>query len=59
MLGLLDAVKADPFRQGEFRQLYATGRSNEVLLLDEWLVTFWSDHAGCEIHVVNLEQVED
>jgi hypothetical protein len=30
-----------------------------VLLLGEWLVTFWSDHAACEIHVVNLERVED
>ncbi len=59
LLVLLDGVKAAPFGKGDFQQLDATGRSNEVLLLGEWLVTFWSDHAVCEIHVVNLEQVED
>ena len=59
LLALLDAVKAEPFRGGDFQQRDASGRSNEVLLLDEWLVTFWSDHAVADIHVVNLEQVED
>ena len=59
LLALLDAVKAEPFRSGDFQQRDASGRSNEVLLLGESLVTFWSDHAACEIHVVNLEQVED
>jgi len=36
-----------------------TGRTNEVLLLGEWLVTFWSDHAACEILTVNPERAED
>jgi len=59
LLAVLDAVKAAPFRRGDFQQRDATERMNEVALLDEWLVTFWSDHAVAEIHVVNLEQVED
>lgn len=59
LLALLEAMKAEPFRRGDFQQRDASGRSNEVLLLGEWLVTFWPDHAVSEIHVVNLEQVED
>ena len=59
LLARLDEVKAGPFRSGDFQQRDASGRRNEVLLLDDWLVTFWSDHAGCEIHVVNLEPVEE
>jgi hypothetical protein len=59
LLAMLDGVKAGPFRAGDFQQRDTSGRSNEVLLLGEWLVTFWSDHAACEIHVVNLERVED
>lgn len=59
LLALLDVVKSGPFRSGDFQQRDASGRRNEVLLLGDWLVTFWSDHAVCEIHVVNLEQVED
>ncbi|MBL9200869.1 MAG: hypothetical protein JNL39_10200 [Opitutaceae bacterium] len=59
LLASLDRVKAGPFRTGDFQQRDANGRINEVFLQDDWLVTFWSDHAACEIHVVNLEQVED
>jgi len=56
---LLDDVKATPFRRGDFQQRDAAGRINEVVFLGGWLVTFWSDHAVAQIHVVNLEQVED
>lgn len=59
LLALLDSVKATPFRTGDFQQRDETGRVNEVLLLGDWLVTFWSDHAVHEIRVVNLERVED
>jgi len=56
---LLDDVKAGLFRQGDFQQRDATGRINEVVLLGDWLVTFWNDHAVAQIHVVHLERVED
>ena len=59
VIALLDQLKATPFRSGDFRQRDETGRINEVLLLDDWLVTFWSDHAVSEIRVVNLERTED
>ena len=59
LLTVLDEVTADPFRVGDFRQRDETGRTNEVVLLGEWLVTFWSDHAAGEIRVVNLERGED
>jgi hypothetical protein len=59
LLALLDQVKGSPFRKGDFQQRDTTGRVNEVALLDDWLVTFWSDHAVAQIHVVNLELVED
>ncbi len=59
LLALLDGVKVGPFRTGDFQQRDASGRTNEVLLQGDGLITFWSDHATCEIHVVNLEQVED
>ncbi len=59
LLALLDVVKSEPLRRGDFQQRDANGRTNEVLLAGDWLVTFWSDHAVCEVHVVNLEHVED
>ncbi len=35
LLALLEAMKVEPFRRGDFQQRDASGRSNEVLLLDE------------------------
>ena len=59
LLGVLERLKADPFHVGDFRERDQTGRPNEVWLVEEWLVTYWTDHAGHEIRVVNLERVED
>lgn len=59
LLAILDEIKAAPFRAGDFKQRDETGRFNEVVLLGEWLVTFWSDHTTREIRIVNLERVED
>jgi hypothetical protein len=59
LLALLDELKFAAFRQGDFHQHDGSGRRNEVSLLSDWLVTFWSDHAASQIHVVDLERVED
>lgn len=59
LLRLFDEVRIAPFRTGDYRQSDDTGRINEVVLLDDWLVTFWSDHAVHKIHVVNLEEIQD
>ena len=32
---------------------------NEVLVVGNWLVTYWPDHAVRELRVVRLEQVGD
>lgn len=56
---ILDEVKAAPFRAGDYQQKDKTGRMNEVVLFDDWLVTFWSDHAVGETRIVNLQKVED
>jgi hypothetical protein len=55
---ILDQLKRAPFRAGDYRQKDETGRMNEVVLLEDWLVTFWSDHAVQEIRVANLEQIK-
>lgn len=57
--GLLDRMKSTPFRAGDFQQRDANGRLHEVLLQDDWLVTYWCDHAVREIRIVELERVED
>ena len=56
---LLDEVKVAPFRRGDLQERDAHGRTNEVLVVGDWLVTYWPDHAARELRVVRLERVED
>lgn len=58
-LAALEELKATPLRKGDFKQRDATGRIHEVSLIEEWLVTFWVDHAVAEIRVIDLERAED
>ena len=55
----LDRLKSTPFRLGDLQELDAQGRTNEILLEGEWLLTFRADHAVRKIRVVRLESVND
>ena len=59
LLRLLEELQGDPFRAGDFQENDADGRANEVWLVENWLVTFWCDHAACEIRVARLEKADE
>ncbi len=59
LLGVLGQVADDPFRAGDLQQPDPAGRVHEVILLGEWLVTYWPDHAVREIRIVALERADD
>ena len=40
---ILDDLKTDPFRRGDLQEQDARGRTHEVLLVGDWLVTFWRE----------------
>ncbi|MBC8010508.1 MAG: hypothetical protein H7067_10475 [Burkholderiales bacterium] len=59
LLEVINQVAAEPFRVGDLQQADPDGRTNEVLLLGDWLVTYWADHAVREVRVVALERVDE
>ena len=56
---ILDHLKAGPFRPGDLQERDAQGRICEILVVGDWIVTLWVDHAVREIRVLRLESVED
>ena len=56
---ILEGVKATPFRPGELQERDVQGRVHQVLVAEDWLVTYWPDHAARELRIVRLERVED
>jgi hypothetical protein len=59
LASILDGMKATPSRPGDLQERDAQGRVHEVLVVGDWLVTYWPDHAVRELRVVRLEQVTD
>ncbi len=47
-----------PFIAGDFKETSPSGRTHEVKLFSDLIVTYWVDHAVREIRVVNCEVVE-
>ena len=58
MAVVLEQMKAAPMRRGDLQERDAQGRENEILVVGDWVVTYWPDHATREIRVVRLERVE-
>lgn len=56
---ILESVKAAPFRRGDLQERDTQGRANEILVVGDWIVTYWPDHAVRELRIVRLERVED
>lgn len=56
---VLDGLKAAPFQSGDLQEIDAHGRTNEVRIVDDWLITYWPDHAVREMRIVQIERVDD
>ncbi len=58
VIELLDRLRREPFLSGDYRESDDTGRTNEIILADNILVFFWSDHAVKTVRVVKIERVD-
>lgn len=54
VLDLADQIARQPFRVGDYQSQDATGRPLENLLVDAYLFTYWVDHAGREVRIIEI-----
>jgi hypothetical protein len=57
VLDLADQIAAHPFQIGDYQTVDAAGRSVENLLLENYLFSFWVDHASRELRISEIIQV--
>jgi hypothetical protein len=57
MVTRLERLKLTPFRSGDYQEPDSDGGLNEVLLLDDLIVTYHTDHAVKVIRVLRVEWV--
>ncbi len=55
MVARLESLKQTPFREGDYTEKDSDGLINQVLLLDDLLVTYHTDHAVKVIRVLRVE----
>ncbi len=46
-----------PHRNGDYVTTDHAGRILQNLLIDDWVITYWTDHATKELRIVELVQV--
>ncbi len=46
-----------PSREGDYATADTAGRRVQNLLLDDWVFTYWADHALKELRIVEVVQV--
>ncbi len=58
LLRTFDSLARLPHQEGDYRETGSSKRIYEVKLIDETLVTWWTDHAAKEVCIVRIEPVE-
>lgn len=57
VLDLAEQLALHPFRLSDYRTTDAAGREMENLLIDDWLFTYWVDHAVKEVRITEIVKV--
>ncbi len=57
VLDLADQIARHPFQISDYRSDDASGRTTENLLLDDYLFTYWVDHASKEVRITEIVAV--
>jgi hypothetical protein len=57
LLQLVQELAKNPGQIGDYPVFDATGRRIENILLNEWHISFWADHAAKEFRIVELAEL--
>ena len=56
LLGIFTRLAGNPALKGDYSYRDENGRDNEVLDLDGFVVTYWTDHAAKEVRILGVER---
>ena len=55
ILSFVDSLCADPYQMGDYEERDETDRPVQIKVIGKYRLTFWADHAVCEVKVVRIE----
>ncbi len=57
LLRIFTTLANNPFVQGNWVQKDATGRDCQVKRFAAWVVTYWPEHIGSLVHIIDVERL--
>ena len=58
MLTFLERLADDPYQRGDYEENDDTGRPVQIKVIGKYALTFWADHAVCEVKETTVEKAD-
>ncbi len=58
VMGFIRSLAANPNIVGDFSEKEATGRVVQVKVVGRHAITFWADHAVCEVKITHIQPAD-
>ena len=58
ILSFLESLEADPTKRGDYSERDDSGRTVWIKVIGKYALTFWADHAVCEVKVTRIEKAD-
>ena len=58
MIRFVRSLAENPFTIGDFSEKDDVGRTVQVKLVGRFAITFWADHAVCEVKVTHIKPAD-
>jgi hypothetical protein len=58
VMRFIGSLADNPFTAGDFSEKDNVGRTVQIKLVERYAVTFWADHAVCEIKITHIKPAD-
>jgi hypothetical protein len=59
VMAFIFSLGDDPHRRGDYEDRDEAGHEIQVTVVGDHAVSYWADHAVCEIKVINIQPADD
>jgi hypothetical protein len=58
VMGFIYSLGGNPFINGDFSETEHIGRQVQVKVVGRYAITYWADHAVCEVKVTHIKPAD-
>lgn len=58
ILSFLETLSSDPYQPGDYSEKDEIGRAVQIKVIGKYALSYWPDHAVCEVKVIRVEKAD-